>query len=288
MLHLPWGGRYSEVMAVDLFELLMYGSSGRAEISVAINKRIDTLNLRYNRKHGYTSEEELAVFDGINLYMMAFPMEGPKMQYFCRVGQDIICNSDTYYDSDSDGQIDDDISDSDEVSRLDEDLDSQVIRPDHGLDRYMSWTRYNILRRLFSMPEYHATAGSEPDPFSPIRKFADMWNSNMQNVFSPGHTVVVDESMSKWKGMRMPGLMHVPRKPTPTGREAHTVCDSETGILYHWEIYEGKERMANKEYIKHQILMPDGSQQPLGKGGAIVMRCCKSLQHSGRYAIYFG
>ena len=33
---------------------------------------------------------------------------------------------------------------------------------------------------------------------------------NMHEIMTPGSTITVDESMSLWKGMGMPGLMVVP------------------------------------------------------------------------------
>jgi len=59
----------------------------------------------------------------------------------------------------------------------------------------------------------------------------------------------MDESMGLWKGRGMPGLMKVARKPTPIGRESHTTVCCETGALIFSEMYEGKTRMAEKEYI---------------------------------------
>ena len=131
---------------------------------------------------------------------------------------------------------------------------------------------------MFCLPTY----GNSRDPFDGIRKFVDEWNQNIQQVFVPGHTVIGDESMAKWKGMHMPGLMVVPRKPTPVGREAHTMCDAQTGIMFVWEPYEGKELMANKEFVKELVPMPDGSREQLGKGGAQILRMLKPYFGSQR------
>jgi hypothetical protein len=80
--------------------------------------------------------------------------------------------------------------------------------------------------------------------------------------------------MAGWKGKGMPGLMHVPRKPTPTGREGHTTACTETGILVHYESYEGKDLMDTKEF-----------NDIVGKNAAKAMRCTKPWFRTGRTVI---
>eukprot|EP00951_Prasinocladus_malaysianus_P003499 scaffold24601_cov33-Prasinocladus_malaysianus.AAC.1 len=80
--------------------------------------------------------------------------------------------------------------------------------------------------------------------------------------------------MAQWKGRGMPGLMKVPRKPTPVGRESHTTADVETGVINHSELYEGKERMADKEFVAEW-----------GKNPAVAMRGVKPWFNSGRTVV---
>eukprot|EP00965_Chrysotila_dentata_P017713 588951-Pleurochrysis_carterae.AAC.1 len=60
--------------------------------------------------------------------------------------------------------------------------------------------------------------------------------------------LVLDESMVRWEGQGMPGLMVVARKPTPIGLERHTLCCELSGILVWFEVYGGKEAMALKKF----------------------------------------
>ena len=107
----------------------------------------------------------------------------------------------------------------------------------HDLGKYgMSYNFYREIERSFCLPKY----GIDEDVFDPIRLFADKWNDNMKEAFHPSWVLVVDESMGKWRGKGMPGLMIVPRKPTPAGREAHTTACGETGTIIFYEMYEGK------------------------------------------------
>ncbi|KAK3255282.1 hypothetical protein CYMTET_35530 [Cymbomonas tetramitiformis] len=111
----------------------------------------------------------------------------------------------------------------------------------HDLKRFgLTQTRFEHFVKASQLRSNAADVASG-DPFSPIRRFADAWNNTMANVLSPGDLLLVDESMGQWKGMGMPGLMFVMRKPTPLGREMHTTACCATGVLIRAEIYEGKE-----------------------------------------------
>eukprot|EP00965_Chrysotila_dentata_P117435 3881682-Pleurochrysis_carterae.AAC.1 len=68
-----------------------------------------------------------------------------------------------------------------------------------------------------------------------------------------------------WMGRGMTALMVVQRKPTPVGLELHALCDAfQSGLLTWFEVYEGKEVVANKEY---------NDQYP--KSIALTLRMCK-------------
>ena len=141
----------------------------------------------------------------------------------------------------------------------------------HNLGKYgLTYSRYRQIERSFTLPTYEQLS----DPFNPIRFFVDKWNENMFVAFIPGAEVTVDESMAEWLGKAMPGLMHVPRKPTDTGREGHTTACVESGLLIFYEIYEGKEKMEDKEYVREW-----------GKNPAKAMRCVKNWFHSGRLVL---
>ena len=77
--------------------------------------------------------------------------------------------------------------------------------------------------------------------------------------------------MVRWLGMGMPGLMVVPRKPTPIGLELHTLCCSLSGILVYFEVYEGKKAMESKEFC---------DKYP--KSVALSLRCTKPYHSSVR------
>lgn len=143
----------------------------------------------------------------------------------------------------------------------------------HNLGRHgLSHGRWRLLQRCFSLPMHPIQ--NHVDPFRPIRRFEEQWNARMVDCLDPGKFITVDESMALWKGRGMPGLMHVPRKPTPVGRETHTAADVETGVIIWSELYEGKDRMADKEFVAEY-----------SKSSALALRCSKPWFNTGRTLI---
>ena len=142
---------------------------------------------------------------------------------------------------------------------------------EHDLGKYgHDANRYREIERAFRLPTY----GDKSDFFDPIRRTVDEWNARMEAALEPGPFLTVDESMAGWRGKGMPGLMSVPRKPTPIGREAHTTADATTGVIIHYEMYEGKDLMAQKEFV-----------DIVGKNPAKAMRCVKPWFGSARCVI---
>eukprot|EP00959_Pyramimonas_sp_CCMP1952_P160499 3356790-Pyramimonas_sp.AAC.1 len=80
--------------------------------------------------------------------------------------------------------------------------------------------------------------------------------------------------MACWKGVGMPGLMYVARKPTPLGREMHTTACADTRIICFAERYEGKEVMAKADLVKDY-----------SKSSAVALRCSKPWWGSGRVVV---
>lgn len=182
---------------------------------------------------------EMYLFLGLKTYMMIYPQQGGVEQY---------------WESEGTGTS----------------IPNRIF-VDHSLGKFgMPLSRYREIERCFTLPH----RGDMTDPFDPIREFVKRWNENMSLAFKPSWVLVVDESMGKWLGKGMPALMTVPRKPTPVGREAHTTACGETGVVIYYEPYEGKERMAEAEYVSEA-----------GKNPAKALRCTKPWHGSGRLVI---
>ncbi|KAL7487238.1 hypothetical protein ACHAW6_012858 [Cyclotella cf. meneghiniana] len=69
------------------------------------------------------------------------------------------------------------------------------------------------------------------------------FKKHFANTFIPSWIACLDESMSIWNSRwTCPGWVFCPRKPHPQGNEYHTICCGETGILFDFEVVEGRDR----------------------------------------------
>ena len=132
----------------------------------------------------------------------------------------------------------------------------------------------NRFENILTSPTFTADV-SPPfkDKFWEVRSVIEAWNLNMEENVSPGHIPCLDESMFKWLSKcTCPGFMVVPRKPWAFENEYHTICCSQSGVLFAMELREGKDR---PEYL------PPKAHSDLGKTMGLVLRICRSLEHTG-------
>ena len=145
--------------------------------------------------------------------------------------------------------------------------------PVHFLEDYLSmggngfkgvrW--FENMLTCFSLPTGDA---EESDPFFRVRHMWEVVRKTFSECVLPSWLMCLDESMVKWRGRGMPGLMVVPRKPTPMGLEIHTLCCALSGIMTNFEVYEGKEAMEKKEFVGE--LTEHGA---INKSTALSLRC---------------
>lgn len=143
------------------------------------------------------------------------------------------------------------------------------VGPSHGLCNILAlgenghkgrrW--FESMHASFALPVGDTPAS---DPFQPVRFMWDVYRDHFTACVTASWLITLDESMVKWLGRAMPGLMVVPRKPTPIGAELHTLACAVCGILVYFELYEGKERMAVKQYC-----------DKYSKSVALTLRCVK-------------
>ena len=116
-----------------------------------------------------------------------------------------------------------------------------------------------------------AEPGPDQDPWARVRPLIDSFNSHMANIFVPGYMLVVDESMCAWRGLGLPHLSFVPRKPEPLGVENKTTADALSKVVIYIEPCEGKERTQRKEF-----------EDRYGHTVATTLRLTKNWARSGR------
>ena len=95
----------------------------------------------------------------------------------------------------------------------------------------------------------------QTDPWRYSRMPVTCFNSHMEEAFTPGWNTGPDESMCAFTGTEgprpdnIPHAMFVERKPEPLGGELEDAACAQVGNVFSIEINEGKERMAEKDYI---------------------------------------
>ena len=155
-----------------------------------------------------------------------------------------------------------------------------ILLPD--VSQYMSFARFKALTRYmaFISPAQHDITGND-DAFWQVQPLIDAFNYNRRENFSPGSKLVVDESMSEWKGKDQrfgkdgcPHVTKIIRKPKGVGMELKNLADCDTGILMALEI------MGPKTEMRHR--MHTGQY---GAGTALLLRLCRNLRGTGRVIV---
>ena len=115
------------------------------------------------------------------------------------------------------------------------------------------------------------------DRFWEVRQVLDLCKTHIQENFVPSWVSCLDESMSIWfNRWTCPGWVFCPRKPHPFGNEYHTIACGMSGILYDFEIVEGKD---------HPREIPADPMDSLGKTVGLLLRLTKCLYSTGKVVI---
>ncbi len=77
--------------------------------------------------------------------------------------------------------------------------------------------------------------------------------------------------------LTFPGWVYCPRKPHPQGNEYHTICCGQTGILFDFEVVEGRDRHAQLGKPEYEV--------EHGKTSGLLLRLTKSIHQSARYVV---
>ena len=133
----------------------------------------------------------------------------------------------------------------------------------HAFSPFFLSTTNKVCR--FGSNTFYWTPGADAkDDFQAVRSMWDSYQAHFCATVTASWLLILDESMIKWVGRCMPGLMYVPRKPTPLGAELHTLCCAVCGVMTMFELYEGKVAMMKKEFCSSYA-----------KSTALTLRCTK-------------
>ena len=160
------------------------------------------------------SLDDLLQFIGVWMYMLSFPE--------CRAHR-------AYWQYDGFGPM--------------HDL-AKILRLGENGEKSVRW--FEAMEQCFVLPEHKGAKAT--DPFRKTRRFWEALRLAFYRAVTSSWLLCLYESMVKWTGRGMPGLMVILRKPTPIGLELHTLCCAPCGILVWFEVYEGKEAMERAEF----------------------------------------
>lgn len=168
------------------------------------------------------TESDVLQWLGVWYYMLAFPQIGDRRDYFTPRNEQWRFGPRHF-------------------------IEEWLKRGDNGTYKGITW--FENMEQCFSLPTVDDQTARDNDKFFEVRHMWESFRKHFVDQVSPGWLVCLDESMIKWMGCGMPGLMTVPRKPTPIGLELHTLCDAQSGVLVNYEVYEGKEAMEKKKFV---------------------------------------
>jgi hypothetical protein len=138
-------------------------------------------------KNWRVSIDDVYQWIGCWLYMLAYPVPGPRSQYF-KTPNFGPCHAS---------------------------LKDALAIGDPTKQKGEFW--FKCMCSCFELPTYNVDPKS--DKFHRVRRFWECLRDRFLHAIVSGHILCLDESMVKWLGQGMPGFMVVQRKPTPKGLE---------------------------------------------------------------------
>ena len=92
------------------------------------------------------------------------------------------------------------------------------------------------------------------DKLQPIRKVFDMWNSTLQDSFTSGVNLIVDEQLVTLRG-RCPFRQYIPLKPGKYEIKFWAICDSATSYALKMDIYKGKDNEQRASNLDTRVVL---------------------------------
>ena len=126
----------------------------------------------------------------------------------------------------------------------------QLWNKDHGrpiFNHIMSRNRYlTILRVLRFYNAQRRRAHKSLDKLQPIREVFESWVFYLQDSYTPGTCMTVDEQLVPFRG-RCPFRLYIPSKPGKYGIKIWTICDAASYYTWKMQIYTEKDERIGRE-----------------------------------------
>jgi len=101
---------------------------------------------------------------------------------------------------------------------------------------YLIFTCFHIVDNSTALPKGHPRYDKAWEVRPLISKLVRQW----QTFFYPHKEVIIDESMIPFKG-RTDLMQYMPAKPTKWGLKAWGLADADSGYIWNWSLYLGKQ-----------------------------------------------
>ena len=146
----------------------------------------------------------------------------------------------------------------------------QLWNKDHGrpiFNQIMSRNRYlTILQVLRFDNAQRRRAHRSLDKLQPIREVFESWVSYLQDSYTPGTCMTVDEQLVPFRG-RCPFRQYIPSKPGKYGMKIWTICDAASYYTWKMQVYTGKDERIGRE---------------VNQGTRVVLDMVKEIEKTGR------
>ena len=120
---------------------------------------------------------------------------------------------------------------------------------EHFLFPSMKFGEVMSIKRFENILKYLQLSENENEE-QQVLEFVAAVNDRFQKALTPESYIILDESMLKSSHRNLHGKIHTIQKPRPVGNEVKNLTDVASQIFLNLELYEGKEPMSTKEFVK--------------------------------------
>ena len=109
--------------------------------------------------------------------------------------------------------------------------------------RLMTRDRFMAILTFLHLVDNRLDNGS--DNLFKIRPFVDVLGRRFKECYYPERAVAVDESICPFRG-RIKFRVYIPNKPNKWGIKIYALCESQSGYMWNFEIYDANPAISNK------------------------------------------
>ena len=146
---------------------------------------------------------------------------------------------------------------------------------------YMTGHRFRLIMKHLEFSRGVTNEEAASCSFWQVQPLVDAFNDCRKQRVSPGYKLVVDESMSEWRGKDQrhgdsgcPHVTKIIRKPKGVGMEIKNLADCDAGIMMAMEIMARKAEMKTRAFVAEY-----------GSGTALLLRLSQAWKGSGRLVV---